>query len=75
MSWNTVRLLLILTVGKSTKTLKKVRLNLNIDKMLAKIRSYADACGKGKCQSNETRYIVGRYKPVLLTKLNKEEEK
>ena len=62
-------------VGKSTKTSKKVRLDLNFDKMLAKIQSCVGVCGTGKCQSNKTRYIVGRYKPVLLTKLNKKEEK
>ena len=39
----------------------------------AKSRSYANVCTSINCDGNQTKYIVGRYKPVLLTKLNKAE--
>ena len=57
-------------VEQNTKQFKKVRLNLNEDRMEAKSRSYAHVCGSTNCDESQTKYIVGRYKPALLTKLN-----
>ena len=54
---------------------KKVRLNLNNERMSAKSRSYTNVCAQEDCENNQTRYIVGRCKPALLTKLNKEAKK
>ena len=47
----------------------------NKDKRRAKSQSYAEVCTYGDCESRETRTIVGRYKPVLLNKLNQENKR
>ena len=60
-----------LTVTQNTKTNKKVTIDPNIKKRLDKIQSYPEACTHQNCEKNETRALVGRYKPVLLTKLRK----
>ena len=45
--------------------------NLNSNKCTGKSLTYVKACTRNDCTNNETRAIVGRYKPVLLTKMNK----
>ena len=45
--------------------------NVTIDLMgKAKSRPYAEVCTSTRCEKGETKYIVGRYNPLLLTKLN-----
>ena len=45
--------------------------NVTIDLMgRAKSQSYAEVCTSTRCEKGETKYIVGRYNPLLLTKLN-----
>ena len=62
-------------VEKNDKMFKKVRLNLNNERMAAKSRSYATVCGSSNYEKIQTKYIVGRVKPALLTKLNKQNKK
>ena len=54
---------------------KKVRLDLDNERMSAKSQSYANICAQENCENNQTRLIVGRYNPALLTKLKKEAKK
>ena len=44
---------------------------ISVSKKKAKSRSYAEICTHSKCEAGETRSIIGKYQPVLLTKLNK----
>ena len=53
--------------GNQTKIEKKnVSVNL---KRRTKSRSYAEVCTGTRCEKGETKYIVGKYRPLLLTKL------
>ena len=38
-------------------------------KRRAKSRSYSEVCTGTRCEKGETKYIVGKYRPLLLTKL------
>ena len=66
---------LCMTPKEQSSTTKNVRIFLPEQKRNAKSQLYVEACKGNKCEVNETRSIIGRYKPVVLTKLNNESGK
>ena len=58
-------------VEQNAKKVQIVSEDSNDKKRLAKSRSYVEACMYNNYENNETRALVVRYKPVLLTKLRK----